>query len=66
MKKYILTLALTCALFACTEIKSVGTDIGDATKEATTEIGHTSRDVAKKVTTTIGDASRDAVKSLSE
>ncbi|WP_019612711.1 hypothetical protein [Psychromonas ossibalaenae] len=43
------TLMLTLGLTACAEFKSAGRDIGHATKEVTTTIGHTSRDIVNDI-----------------
>lgn len=42
-------LTFTLGLTACAELKTVGRDIGHATKDVTTSIGHASRDIAKDV-----------------
>ncbi|WP_019440554.1 hypothetical protein [Moritella marina] len=52
MKKLAVTitaLTFTFGLTACAELKTVGRDIGHATKDVTTSIGHASRDIAKDV-----------------
>lgn len=45
----ITALTFTFGLTACAELKTVGRDIGHATKDVTTSIGHASRDIAKDV-----------------
>ena len=52
MKKFAVTitaLTFTLGLTACAELKSVGRDIGHATRDVTKSIGHASRDIAKNV-----------------
>lgn len=59
MKTTILLL-LTISLIGCTELKSVGRDIGHAAKGVTKTVGHATRDTTKVV----GHASRDTVKAV--
>jgi predicted small secreted protein len=52
MKKLVVaitTLTFALGLTACAELKTVGRDIGHATKDVTTSIGHASRDIAKDI-----------------
>ncbi|WP_028865737.1 hypothetical protein [Psychromonas aquimarina] len=51
MKKPVLlsVLMFTLGLSACAEFKSAGREIGHATKEVTTTIGHTSRDIVNDI-----------------
>lgn len=52
MKKLVVVIAaltFTLGLTACAELKTIGRDIGHATKDVTTSIGHASRDIAKDV-----------------
>ena len=51
MKKLAVTitaLTFTLGLTACAELKSVGRDIGHATRDVTKSIGHASRDIARE------------------
>lgn len=51
----ITALTFTLGLTACAELKTVGRDIGHATRDVTTSIGHASRDIAKDVSDDIKD-----------
>lgn len=64
VKQLTLAAALLCSLVitGCAELKDAGRQIGDTTKEVTTDIGHATRDTTRA----IGHASRDAVKSVKQ
>ena len=51
-----------CQVSACAEFQDTGRQIGETTKEVTTDIGHATRDA----THAIGHASRDAVNSVKD
>ncbi|MCL1048821.1 hypothetical protein L2755_04155 [Shewanella abyssi] len=53
-------LAAITTVSACAELKDAGRQIGETTKEVTTDIGHATRDTTRA----IGHASRDAVNSV--
>lgn len=58
MKKLVVTIAaltFTLGLTACAELKTVGRDIGHATRDVTTSIGHASRDVAKDISNDVNN-----------
>lgn len=58
MKRLVVTitaLTFTLGLTACAELKTVGRDIGHATRDVTTSIGHASRDIAKDVSNDINN-----------
>ena len=64
VKQLTLISALLCSLVitGCAELKDAGRQIGDTTKEVTTDIGHATRDTTRA----IGHASRDAVNSAKQ
>ncbi len=52
MKKFtviVISSVMAFSLGACAELKHAGKEIGHATKEVTTSIGHASRDAAKSI-----------------
>ncbi len=52
MKKFtviVISFVMAFSVGACAELKHAGKEIGHATKEVTTSIGHASRDAAKDV-----------------
>ncbi len=58
----IMVLATITTVSACAELQDTGRQIGETTKEVTTDIGHATRDATRA----IDHASRDAVNSVKD